>query len=990
MASVNLTDEKLNPFPGLRPFKPGESDLFFGRENESAEISGKLLRNRFVAITGTTGCGKSSLVLCGLIPLIKRHASETGEKWNFIVMQPGKDPFGDLSSILAGQDREGKTLLFIDQFEEIFRYANPEIRESSGSDIKGFINLLAAVVNGKYPDIYLIVAIRSDMISLFEHYRGFSDILNNSSFLLSPMSGNGIREAITGPLEIAGVEIDSDLVELLVNEVSESSDQLLELQHAMLHTWIRWKEMNEPERPVDMTDYGSVGTMRYAISRYADEVYFSLDQNGRTICEKMFRILSGKNPSNKNIRYPSSFRELRLSIPCNEDELLKVIEGFRNPAFSFLNPPYTVSLTDETIIDLSHENLIHLWDRLYNWTEEEASSVQVYLRLSETSALYQQGKAGLLKEPDLQAAISWRDKNRPTPGWAQKYDPAFERAMVYLRTSEREHLESEERKARYHKWRLHRIRIISTVLGAIAILAAIATLVAVYSKVTSDIRRKEAEQQSMLIESQKKAAEQYAATALRRSVESDSNAISASRREQMERMLRRNAENQIISSRLVADEALKESRLASQARMKAFMNADSAIKAGNETQRLRMISVARTMSLRSQQSGMTGDLQALLALQAFLFNRKYNGSRNDADIYMGLYTLAKQRNSDKIKIFEGLSGTVKNILFIPARNAFLTSDSEGRVLLYDLNNPGSEQNYRLLYTDREIVDVMAVSPKADWLACGDGNNSVKMISLNGSGANYELKGHSGKIKSLVFSYDGSFLYSAAVDGKVLKWNLESGNSVEIETDRTVITSLDVSSDNKYIAGVTEQGRGVVWNSGNTESKFKIEAADKRIRCIRFKPDEARIAVGYDNGLIEIWDVSAGKKISEFQAHSGEIKEIRFSMSDAQMATSGDDQTLKLWDTGDFVSPPVCFNDNDGIVIGFEFSPEGDVILSGSIGSKTRIIARPAYADSFAADGCSYVTRNFTPNEWLAYVGRDITYEKTCPEAEYRIKIREIR
>ena len=131
-------------------------------------------------------------------------------------------------------------------------------------------------------------------------------------------------------------------------------------------------------------------------------------------------------------------------------------------------------------------------------------------------------------------------------------------------------------------------------------------------------------------------------------------------------------------------------------------------------------------------------------------------------------------------------------------------------------------------------------------------------------------------------------------------------------------------------------------------------------------------------------------LSEFRAHSGEIKNIRFNRYNEQMATSGDDETLKLWDTGDFINPTVCFKDNEGIVVGFEFSPDGDVIFSGSIGSKARIISRPAYADSFAADGCSYVTRNFTPDEWLAYVGRDITYEKTCPEAEFRIKIREIR
>ncbi len=990
MVAVNLTDDKLNPFPGLRPFRPGESDFFFGREDESAEVAEKLLRNRFVAVTGSTGSGKSSLVLCGVIPSIKRHAAAEGGKWNFIVTHPGKDPFRDITSALSGPDRDGKTLLFVDQLEEIFRYYNPHISDPSGYDAKEFINLLVSVANGSRPDIYLIVAIRSDMIYLCEHYRGFSDILNNSSFLVSPLSRTGICKAIKGPLDMAGVAIDDDLVELLANEVAESSEQLLLLQHAMLNTWNRWKRMNEPERPVDLSDYGSVDSMKDSISIHADEVYFGLDNNCRTICEKMFRIISGKSPDDKNIRYLSTFLDLKLSVPCNEEDLLKVMEGFRDPLFSFLNPPSAVPLTDETVIDLSHECLINLWDRLKYWTGEEAASVQVYLRLSEASALYQQGRAGLLKEPDLQAAISWRDNNNPTSGWARKYDPAFERAMVYLRTSEREYNESEARRSRREKWRLHRVRIISSVLGIIAIVAAVAMLGSLISKISSDNRRKQVEQQNLIIESQKKAAEQFAATALKRSVESDSNAVSASRREQMERMLRRNAENQVLSSKTVADEAIRESRHATQASLLAMMNADSALKAGNETQRLRMISVAKTMSLRSQQADINGDLQALLALQAHLFNKRNNGNRNDADIYTGLYTLAKNRKSDKIKVFEEVSGTVRNILFIPDRNEFIASDNEGRVMLYDLKNQGREKNYRLLYTDTEIVEVMAVSPDAGWLACGDGSNSVKMISLDGRGTNYELKGHSGKIKSLVFSFDGSFLYSAALDGKVLKWNLASGNSVELETDRTIITSLDVSSDNRYVAGVTDRGEGVVWNQGNTAGKFRIETANKRIRCIRFKPNEARIAVGYDDGLIEIWDVTAGKMMSEFRAHSGEIKDIRFNRYYEQMATSGDDETLKLWDTGDFINPPVCFKDNEGIVVGFEFSPNGEVIFSGSIGTKARIISRPAYADSFAADGCFYVTRNFTPDEWLAYVGRDITYEKTCPEAEFRIKIREIR
>jgi WD40 repeat protein len=183
---------------------------------------------------------------------------------------------------------------------------------------------------------------------------------------------------------------------------------------------------------------------------------------------------------------------------------------------------------------------------------------------------------------------------------------------------------------------------------------------------------------------------------------------------------------------------------------------------------------------------------------------------------------------------------------------------------------------------------------------------------------------------------------------------------------------------------------MVWNPGQSTEKFTIESAGKKIRSIRFKPDEERIAVGYDDGMIELWDIALQQKITEFRAHSGEVYNIRFNSRFEQMATAGNDGTLKLWDTGDLINPPVSFNDNDGPVITFEFSPDGNTILAGSGGNRPRLNARPAYADSFAIDGCSYVTRNFTPDEWLSYVGKDISYEKTCPGADYKIKIREIR
>jgi len=36
-----------------------------------------------------------------------------------------------------------------------------------------------------------------------------------------------------------------------------------------------------------------------------------------------------------------------------------------------------------------------------------------------------------------------------------------------------------------------------------------------------------------------------------------------------------------------------------------------------------------------------------------------------------------------------------------------------------------------------------------------------------------------------------------------------------------------------------------------------------------------------------------------------------------------------------------------------------------------------------------VNRNFTAEEWFAFIGRDIEYEKSCQGKEYNIKVNEI-
>src|SRR5215510_14799157 len=150
-----------NPFPGLRPFREDEEHLFFGRESQVDTMVDKLARTRFLAVVGTSGSGKSSLVNCGLRPALHRGLLAcAGTAWRMAQFRPSSDPMRSMARALAQDgvlfrryeagsvtlaeliettlrmsklglidiyeqarlDAEVNLLVVVDQFEELFRY----------------------------------------------------------------------------------------------------------------------------------------------------------------------------------------------------------------------------------------------------------------------------------------------------------------------------------------------------------------------------------------------------------------------------------------------------------------------------------------------------------------------------------------------------------------------------------------------------------------------------------------------------------------------------------------------------------------------------------------------------------------------------------------------------------------------------------------------------------------------------------------------------
>lgn len=89
------------PYPGLRPFRREEAIVFFGRDEQVNQLLAKLDRSRFLAVVGTSGCGKSSLVRAGLIPALKTGLMVSGgARWAIATMRPGDQPIRNLARAL--------------------------------------------------------------------------------------------------------------------------------------------------------------------------------------------------------------------------------------------------------------------------------------------------------------------------------------------------------------------------------------------------------------------------------------------------------------------------------------------------------------------------------------------------------------------------------------------------------------------------------------------------------------------------------------------------------------------------------------------------------------------------------------------------------------------------------------------------------------------------------------------------------------------------
>ncbi|WP_217213381.1 helix-turn-helix domain-containing protein [Streptomyces sp. AC550_RSS872] len=359
------------PYRGLARFETGDSALFFGREELTADLVGLLRRRRFAAVFGPSGSGKSSLLRAGLIPLLRQAREPDLRPAAIRILTPGEHPARTHASLFTsavpGEGGAGAdTFVIVDQFEEVFTLCHDPAERAR------FIDLL---LSARRPEsrLRVLVAVRGDFYGRCAEHRELADALRDANLLTVAMTPAELRDAVVKPATAAGLIVERALTARLVKEVTDAPGGLPLLSHALLETWRRRRG-----KTLTLAGYEAAGCLDDAISKTAEEVYGRFTEGQAAAARRVLLRLVVPGDGTPDTRRPVERAELS---GIGREDTAEVLEAFAAARLLIL---------DGDTVEMGHEALITAWPRLRGWIEDDRERLRTHRSLTEAAHAWQE------------------------------------------------------------------------------------------------------------------------------------------------------------------------------------------------------------------------------------------------------------------------------------------------------------------------------------------------------------------------------------------------------------------------------------------------------------------------------------------------------------------------------------------------------------------------------------------------------------------------